>query len=60
MAKKNLKKFTVEYWEHIAVWREVEAETEEEAREKMQEMVECGEVDMSNAEIGDCGYEVMQ
>jgi hypothetical protein len=53
------KTFRIEYWEHSSTTIDVEAETEEEALEKAKEMVECGEVDCSHMELGDCGYEPM-
>ena len=51
------KKFRIEYWEHSATTIDVLAENEEEALEKAQEMVVCGEVDLSTMELGDYGYE---
>ena len=39
-------KFNVTYWERLSVSREIEAETDEEARRKMREMIEDGEVDL--------------
>ena len=51
------KKFRIEYWEHSATTIDVLAETEEEALEKAQEMVDGGEVDLSTMELGDYGYE---
>ena len=53
------KKFRIEYWEHSATTIDVLAETEEEALEKAQEMVDGGEVDLSTMELGDCGYEML-
>lgn len=49
----------VEYWEHQSTTIDVEADTEEKAIEKAKSMVECGEVDFSTMELGDCGYESM-
>ena len=51
------KKFRIEYWEHSSTVIDVLAETEEEALEKAQEMVDGGEVDLSTMELGDYGYE---
>ncbi len=56
MAKKI---FTVEYWEHSALFENIEAETAEEAVEILKNKVENGEVDFSNLELGDSGYEVI-
>ena len=53
------KKFRIEYWEHSATTIDVVAETEEEALEKAQEMVDGGEVDLSTMELGDSGYEML-
>ena len=51
------KKFAVNVFRIVAQEIEVEAETEEEALEKAQEMVDGGEVDLSTMELGDYGYE---
>ena len=51
------KTFRIEYWEHLSTTIDVVAETEEEALEKAKEMVECGEVNLGNMELGDYGYE---
>ena len=53
------KTFRIEYWEHTSTTIDVVAETEEEALEKAKVMVECGELDLSTMELGDCGYEPM-
>lgn len=53
------KTFRIEYWEHSSTTIDVVAETEEEALEKANEMVECGELDLSTMELGDYGYEPM-
>lgn len=51
------KTFRIEYWEHSSTTIDVVAETEEEALEKAQEMVECGELDFGTMKLGDSGYE---
>ena len=53
------KTFRIEYWEHTSTTIDVVAETEEEALEKAKVMVECGELDLTAMELGDCGYEQM-
>ena len=53
------KKFRIEYWEHSATTIDVLAETEEDALEKAQEIVEGGELELSRMELGDCGYEML-
>ena len=53
------KKFAVNVFRIVAQEIEVEAETDDEALEKVKEMVECGELDCSTMELGDCGYELM-
>ena len=50
-------KFNVTYWERLSVSREIEAESDAEARRKMQEMVIKGEIDLSFAELDDSGIE---
>lgn len=50
-------KFKVTYWERLSVEREIEAETDAEARKKMSEMIANGEVDVSYAELDDSGIE---
>ena len=54
------KTYRIEYWEHTSTTIDVVAETEEEALEKAKEIVECGELDCSTIEHGDCGYESMR
>ena len=53
------KKFRIEYWEHSATTIDVLAETEEDALEKAQEIVEGDGLDLSTMELGDCGYEML-
>lgn len=50
-------KFKVVYWERTSIEREIEAESDAEAREKMREMVCNGEIDLSFAELDDSGVE---
>ncbi len=50
-------KFKVVYWERNSVEREIEAETDAEARQKMREMLANGEIDLSYAELDDSGVE---
>lgn len=53
------KKYTVRYWEHNYIEQEIEADSKEEAESKMQDMVCSGEIDLSFAELDNCGYEVV-
>ena len=53
----KMPKFNVTYWERLSVSREIEAESDAEARRKMQEMVIKGEIDLSFAELDDSGIE---
>ena len=53
------KKYTVRYWEHNYIEIEVEADSKDDAETKAQEMVCSGEVDLSFAELENCGYEVV-
>lgn len=57
---KNEKRYVVEYWEHTAMDIEVYASSPEEAEEKARLKVENGDVDFSNMEVGDSGYEVIE
>lgn len=51
-------KYTVEYWEHIACFRDIEADSPEEAEHKMEELVGAGKIDMFlEGEVGDSGIE---
>lgn len=50
-------KFKVVYWERTSIEREIEAETDDEARQKMREMIADGEVDVSYAELDDSGVD---
>ena len=50
-------KFKVVYWERTSVEREIEAETDDEARQKMREMVANGKIDVSYAELDDSGVD---
>ena len=50
-----MKKFKVTYWERQSVTREIEAETDAEARKKMQELITNGELDISYADLDDSG-----
>jgi hypothetical protein len=53
----TMAKFKVVYWERTSVEREIEAETDAEARQKMREMVANGDVDASYAELDDSGVD---
>lgn len=50
-------KFKVVYWERTSVEREIDAETDDEARKRMWEMISDGEIDVSCAELVDSGIE---
>ena len=50
-------KFKVVYWERISTEREIEAETDDEARKKMREMLADGKIDVSCVELDDSGIE---
>ena len=50
-------KFKVVYWERTSVEREIDAETDDEARKRMQEMIAGGKIDVSCAELDDSGIE---
>ena len=47
-------KYTVRYTETNWIEREVEASSQQEAEDKMMEMVCSGEVDLADAELEDC------
>ena len=53
------KTYRIEYWEHTSTTIDVVAASEEEALEKAKKKVECGELDCSTMELGDCGYDLM-
>lgn len=50
-------KFKVVYWERTSVEQEIDAETDDEARKRMREMISDGEIDVSCAELDDSGIE---
>ena len=50
-------KFKVVYWERTSVEREIDAETDDEARKKMREMLADGKIDVSCVELNDSGIE---
>lgn len=50
-------KFKVVYWERTSVEQEIDAETDDEARKRMREMIDGGIVDASCAELVDSGIE---
>ena len=50
-------KFKVVYWERTSVEREIEAETDGEARQKMRQMIADGEIDLSCAELDYSGVD---
>ena len=50
-------KFKVVYWERISTEQEVDAETDDEARKKMREMLADGKIDVSCVELDDSGIE---
>ena len=50
-------KFKVVYWEHISAEQEIDAETDDEARKKMREMLADGKIDVSCVELDDSGIE---
>lgn len=50
-------KFKVVYWERTSVEREIDAETDDEARKKMQEMIADGKFDVSFVELDYSGVE---
>lgn len=52
-------KFKVRYWERTSVDRVIEADTDEEARKKMQDVIASGGIDLSFAELDDCGTEAV-
>ena len=50
-------KFKVVYWERISAEQEIDAETNDEARKKMREMLADGKIDVSCVELDDSGIE---
>lgn len=50
-------KFKVVYWERISAEQEIDAETDDEARKKMREMLADGKIDVSCVELDDSGIE---
>ena len=50
-------KFKVFYWERISTEQEIDAETDDEARKKMREMLADGKIDVSCVELDDSGIE---
>ena len=50
-------KFKVVYWERTSVEREIDAETDDEARKKMREMLADSKIDVSCFELNDSGIE---
>lgn len=50
-------KFKVVYWERISTEQEIDAETDDEARKKMREMLADGKIDASCVELDDSGIE---
>ena len=50
-------KFKVVYWERISTEQEIDAETDDEARKKMREMLANGKIDVSCVELDDSGIE---
>ena len=50
-------KFKVVYWERISTEQEIDAETDDEARKKMREMLADGKIDVSCVELDDSGIE---
>ena len=50
-------KFKVVYCERISAEQEIDAETDDEARKKMREMLADGKIDVSCVELDDSGIE---
>ena len=50
-------KLKVVYWERISTEQEIDAETDDEARKKMREMLADGKIDVSCVELDDSGIE---
>ena len=50
-------KFKVVYWERISTEQEIDAETDDEARKKMREMLADGKIDVSCVELDGSGIE---
>ena len=53
-------KYVVRYWERVSIDKLVEAESEEEARQKMDSLVSTGGIDLSLEELDDSGIEVLR
>ena len=53
-------KYTVRYTETNYIEREIEAESKDEAEEKMMDMVCSGKIDLSFAELDECKCEVVE
>ena len=53
-------KYVVRYWERVSIDKLVEAESEEEARQKMDSLVSLGGIDLSLEELDDSGIEVLR
>ena len=53
-------KFKVVYWERISTEQEIDAETDDEARKKMREMLADGKIDVSCVELDDSDIEAEQ
>ena len=52
-------KYKVRYWERQSAERIIEAESDAEARRKMQDVICSGGIDLSFAELDDCGTEAV-
>lgn len=50
-------KYKVRYWERTSAERIIEADTDEEARKKMQDVIASGGIDLSFAELDDSGVD---
>ena len=50
-------KFKVVYWERISAEQEIDAETDDEARKKMRELLADGKIDVSCVQLDDSGIE---
>lgn len=53
-----MKKYTVGYWEHTHIEMEVDADSPQEAENKIRDKVFSGDYDMSFAELDDSGFYV--
>ena len=54
------KTYRVEYWYHASDSFDVKANSKEEAEEIIRNRIESGEIDVSQFEMGDDGYEVYE